>query len=188
MIEDEFAAVGEEGLEVGVGCGESSAVDLLGDGYVGVEVESAGFPLGVFEDDVFEVRGSNGKHRRGEAVPADLTAGFEAGEDFFVGAGIDRPGVDLARGFDLFGSETGGSVSVFALDGSWIEVAGDGVPDDAILDAVRCVAGIEGSLMEDGELLLRQRTGWCEVGGLFDPDGAFGREKSFTPSADRSKG
>jgi hypothetical protein len=52
-----------------------------------------------------------------------------------------------------------------------IEVAGEGVSDDAILDAVGCVAGIKGSLMEDGELFVRQRTGWCEVGGLFDPDG-----------------
>ena len=61
VVEDEFAAVGEEGLEIGVGCGEGSVVDLLCDGDVAVEVEGAGVPLGVFEDDVFEVRGSNRK-------------------------------------------------------------------------------------------------------------------------------
>ncbi len=89
VVEDELAAVGEEGLEVGVGCGESSVVDLLGDGYVGVEVEGAGVPFGVFEDDVFEVGGGDGKRWRGEGVPRDLTAGLEAGEDLFVGAGVD---------------------------------------------------------------------------------------------------
>ena len=86
------------------------------------------------------MRGSNRKRWRGEGVPGDLAAGLEAGEDFFVGAGIYGAGVDLARGFDLLGDETGGGVSAFALGDRGIEVAGEGVPDDAILDAVGCVA------------------------------------------------
>ena len=67
-----------------------------------------------------------------------------------MGAGIDGAGVDLARGVDLFGRETGGGVGAFALGDCGIEVAGEGISDDAILDAVGCVAGFEGSLMEDG--------------------------------------
>jgi hypothetical protein len=39
---------------------------------------------------------------------------------------------------------------------SGIKVAGDGVPDDAILDAVGCVAGFEGGLVKDGELFVGQ--------------------------------
>ncbi len=172
VIEDEFAAAGEEGIEVGIGCGEGSAVDLLRDGDIAVEVEGAGGPLGVFEDDVSEVRASNRKPWRGEGVPCDLAAGFEAGEDLFVGARVGRAGVDFARGFDLFGRETGGGFGAFALGDCGIEVAGEGIPDDAILDAVGCVAGIECGLMEDGELLVRQIAGGREVGGLFNPDGA----------------
>ena len=158
MIEDGFAAAREEGLEVGIGCGEGCVVDLLcdGDGDVAVEVEGAGVPLGVFEDDVFEAGGGGGKRRRGEGIPRDLTAGFEAGEDLFARAGIDRASIDLARSFDLFGRETGGGVSAFALGDSGIEVAGEGVPDDAILDAVGRVAGFEGGLVKDGELFVGQ--------------------------------
>jgi hypothetical protein len=53
-----------------------------------------------------------------------------------------------------------------------IDVAGAGVSNDAILDAVGGVAGVEGGLMEDGELVLREGARGREVSGLFDPDSA----------------
>src|ERR1700754_807907 len=150
MVEDELSTVCEEGLEVGVGCSKGSTVDFFSDGDITIEVEGARVPLRVFEDDVFEVGRGDGKRWLGEGIPGDFAAGLEARIDLFVGAGIDRAGVDLARSFDLFGGETGGGVDAFALGDSRIEAAGEGVSNDAILDAVGCVTGIEGGLMEDG--------------------------------------
>ena len=127
MVEDEFSTVREEGLEVGVGCREGSTVDLFGDGDITVEVEGASLPLGVFEDDVFEVGRGDGKHGLGEGIPCDFAAGLEARVDLFVGARIDRAGVDLARSFDLFGGETGRGIGAFALGDRRIEAAGEEV-------------------------------------------------------------
>src|SRR5438874_13446523 len=64
VILEELAAMREELLQVRIGGIQQTVVDLVGEGHVGVEVQSFEIPVRVFEDDVLEMIDRNAEWLR----------------------------------------------------------------------------------------------------------------------------
>ena len=173
VIHQQLAAAAEERLQIRIDRVVVAVVQRVGQRDVLVEVERLEVPVGILEHDELEVVGRDARAARARrprpAHPSSLP-GSRPGKITAPVRRILSGRVDLPRGLHLRRRQARRRCRRRALDHLRIEVAACRIVDDAVLDAVERVAGVERRLVDRRVLLRRDVAGRIRQRGLRDPE------------------
>ena len=170
MIEQQLSAARDERLQIRVDGVEGPVVRFVGQRHVAVEIERSPIPLGVLVHHVAEMVHRNLEGlRTSQSGPTQLASHLQAGKDFLPRARVFRRAVDLASHFHLRRREAVGGVVVLAFEHLRIEAAARRIFQNAIADAVKRVARLDGGFMDERILGGRDKPCLILVRHMRDP-------------------